>query len=153
MNNNSINISSIPSTLLNQKSNRIITTNIEDIDMISLPLSSTSHIPLGYSQCSPFPQKKMSLDINDTSTSPYMNIFPYNTSKLGCNCKHSQCLKRYCECFTRMKYCDPSICCCKNCYNTHKNEVSLIHLIYYHRKREQKPFIITCRNHLCHLRR
>ena len=153
MNNNSINISSIPSTLLNQKSNRIITTNIEDIDMISLPLSSTSHIPLGYSQCSPFPQKKMSLDINDTSTSPYMNIFPYNTSKLGCNCKHSQCLKRYCECFTRMKYCAPSICGCKNCYNTHKNEVSLIHLIYYHRKREQKPFIITCRNHLCHSRR
>jgi hypothetical protein len=43
--------------------------------------------------------------------------------KMSCNCKNSQCLKLYCECFSAMLYCDPKICSCKNCINNTENEV------------------------------
>lgn len=45
------------------------------------------------------------------------------TKKITCNCKNSQCLKLYCECFSKLAYCDPEICCCKGCANTKENEV------------------------------
>ena len=35
---------------------------------------------------------------------------------LGCNCKKSKCLKRYCECFANGKYCNS--CNCVDCHNT-----------------------------------
>ena len=56
--------------------------------------------------------KKMSIDLDDDITNS--NIA--NKKITGCNCKNSGCLKRYCECFSRMKYCD-STCQCKNCHN------------------------------------
>ena len=56
--------------------------------------------------------KKMSIDLDDDITNS--NIA--NKKIMGCNCKNSGCLKRYCECFSRMKYCD-STCQCKNCHN------------------------------------
>ncbi|KAJ8768624.1 hypothetical protein K2173_023528 [Erythroxylum novogranatense] len=37
-----------------------------------------------------------------------------------CNCKHSRCLKLYCECFASGTYCDG--CNCVNCYNNAENE-------------------------------
>ncbi|XP_012076723.1 protein tesmin/TSO1-like CXC 5 isoform X3 [Jatropha curcas] len=37
-----------------------------------------------------------------------------------CNCKHSRCLKLYCECFASGTYCDG--CNCVNCYNNVENE-------------------------------
>ncbi|KAJ8750755.1 hypothetical protein K2173_015936 [Erythroxylum novogranatense] len=37
-----------------------------------------------------------------------------------CNCKHSRCLKLYCECFASGTYCDG--CNCANCYNNVENE-------------------------------
>ena len=61
--------------------------------------------------------KKMSIDIDDDITNPNME----NKKNMGCNCKNSGCLKRYCECFSRMKYCDVN-CQCKNCLNNIKNE-------------------------------
>ena len=61
--------------------------------------------------------KKMSIDIDDDITNPNMA----NKKIMGCNCKNSGCLKRYCECFSRMKYCDAN-CQCKNCLNNLKNE-------------------------------
>ena len=61
--------------------------------------------------------KKMSIDIDDDDTNPNMA----NKKCIGCNCKNSGCLKRYCECFSRMKYCDAS-CQCKNCLNNIKYE-------------------------------
>ncbi|KAL5698465.1 hypothetical protein ACHQM5_029497 [Ranunculus cassubicifolius] len=39
-----------------------------------------------------------------------------------CNCKHSRCLKLYCECFASGVYCDG--CNCVNCYNNVENEAS-----------------------------
>ncbi|GMH13686.1 hypothetical protein Nepgr_015527 [Nepenthes gracilis] len=39
-----------------------------------------------------------------------------------CNCKHSRCLKLYCECFASGTYCDG--CNCVNCCNNVKNEVA-----------------------------
>jgi hypothetical protein len=44
-------------------------------------------------------------------------------TKINCNCKNSQCLKFYCECFSTMLYCDPKVCSCKKCFNNSKNEV------------------------------
>ena len=61
--------------------------------------------------------KKMSIDLDDDITNP--NVIKKNN--MGCNCKNSGCLKRYCECFSRMKYCDIN-CQCKNCYNNVKHE-------------------------------
>ncbi|XP_026448802.1 protein tesmin/TSO1-like CXC 5 [Papaver somniferum] len=39
-----------------------------------------------------------------------------------CNCKHSKCLKLYCECFASGVYCDG--CNCVNCNNNVENEAS-----------------------------
>ncbi|KAK9697688.1 hypothetical protein RND81_08G054300 [Saponaria officinalis] len=39
-----------------------------------------------------------------------------------CNCKHSRCLKLYCECFASGVYCDG--CNCNNCCNNVENEVA-----------------------------
>lgn len=52
-------------------------------------------------------------------------------SRTVCNCKNSQCLKLYCECFSTMSYCDPKLCSCKNCMNTVENEVKLHNIIKY----------------------
>ncbi|KAL3535736.1 hypothetical protein ACH5RR_004197 [Cinchona calisaya] len=39
-----------------------------------------------------------------------------------CNCKHSRCLKLYCECFASGIYCDG--CNCVNCFNNIENEAA-----------------------------
>ncbi|XP_022946846.1 protein tesmin/TSO1-like CXC 5 isoform X1 [Cucurbita moschata] len=39
-----------------------------------------------------------------------------------CNCKHSRCLKLYCECFASGIYCDG--CNCINCYNNVENDTA-----------------------------
>ncbi|GAA0148180.1 hypothetical protein LIER_07699 [Lithospermum erythrorhizon] len=39
-----------------------------------------------------------------------------------CNCKHSRCLKLYCECFASGMYCDG--CNCVNCHNKVENEAT-----------------------------
>jgi len=38
----------------------------------------------------------------------------------GCNCKRSNCLKLYCECFTSKEYCKN--CNCTGCYNNVEND-------------------------------
>ena len=54
----------------------------------------------------------MFIDLDNDITNP--NIV--NKKITGCNCKNSGCLKRYCECFSRMKYCDGNYQS-KNCLN------------------------------------
>ncbi len=103
--------------LLDQKRNRI-NLNIEDsdIEMKSLNKLNSKHIKS--IQEVNLKEKKMSIDLNDD----YLNNNNNENKKIiGCNCKNSGCLKRYCECFTRMKYCD-SNCQCKNCFNKIEHE-------------------------------
>lgn len=47
----------------------------------------------------------------------------------SCNCKRSQCLKLYCECFAAGGYCLPS-CSCLNCSNTEADAA----VVDYHRQ-------------------
>ncbi|XP_020571126.1 protein tesmin/TSO1-like CXC 5 [Phalaenopsis equestris] len=44
------------------------------------------------------------------------------TRKKNCNCKHSRCLKLYCECFASGVHCDG--CNCANCCNNGENEAT-----------------------------
>ena len=107
--------------LLDQKRHRIIETDLDDIEMKPSSLSCISKERIRYGFGSQVSQKKFSADFNDPS-------FDNSKGEIFCNCKNSQCLKRYCECFTRMKYCDPNICTCQNCFNTNLHEVNKCYL-------------------------
>ena len=112
--------------LLDQKRNRInINTDDSDIEMKPTPPSTFNKYN---NKIKYFPdlnqksEKKMSIDLNDNFINNNSNNTENNKIKIiDCNCKNSGCLKRYCECFTRMKYCD-SNCQCKNCFNTLEHE-------------------------------
>uniref|UniRef100_A0A7S2SIY3 CRC domain-containing protein n=1 Tax=Rhizochromulina marina TaxID=1034831 RepID=A0A7S2SIY3_9STRA len=41
-----------------------------------------------------------------------------------CNCRRSNCLKLYCECFASGIYCQLDQCHCVNCYNNFENEAT-----------------------------
>lgn len=43
----------------------------------------------------------------------------------GCNCKKSNCLKKYCECFNNNIFCGNN-CKCKNCKNIKTMEINVI---------------------------
>ena len=122
-NTNGENIEKNNITLLDQKRNRILSQNSlndSDIEMNKTPLSSLN---MNHPKINFFPNipqildKKMSIDLNENQNNNFQN----NKNEIGCNCKNSFCLKRYCECFTRMKYCNSS-CQCKNCFNTNLHE-------------------------------
>jgi len=49
--------------------------------------------------------------------------------KNSCNCKNSQCLKLYCQCFSKFDFCDPEFCSCKGCANTKENEVNIFKIL------------------------
>lgn len=44
--------------------------------------------------------------------------------RVCCNCKKSNCLKLYCECFSNKVYCRG--CSCTNCFNTKEKEESRV---------------------------
>lgn len=44
-------------------------------------------------------------------------------NKQYCNCKNSNCLKLYCDCFKFGRYCKPQLCSCLECFNNHNYEI------------------------------
>jgi hypothetical protein len=63
-----------------------------------------------------------------------------------CTCKRSNCLKKYCVCFTAGLSCDPDKCRCVNCKDPHRTNSRVaqrpFHHIYYtptkkHRREEE----------------
>jgi hypothetical protein len=44
-----------------------------------------------------------------------------SSKKICCNCKKSQCLKLYCECFAKQLFC--AGCNCVNCLNIEENRL------------------------------
>jgi hypothetical protein len=116
-----------------QKRNRMDDSKVENLDILQIDseienkagelndTSSDVNMKSSYQQKNKVYQmnnhdqficKKMSIDLDDDITNPSMA----SKKLMGCNCKNSGCLKRYCECFSRMKYCN-SNCQCKNCFN------------------------------------
>ena len=89
-----------------------------DINIKSLHLQKNKIYPMNQlNSHDQFICKKMSIDLDDDIN----NSISGNTKLNTCNCKNSGCLKRYCECFSKMKFCDVN-CQCKNCLNNIKNE-------------------------------
>ena len=56
----------------------------------------------------------------EKQTSGLLNAGKFSR-KICCNCKKSQCIKLYCECFVRQAFC--SGCNCVNCLNIEENRV------------------------------
>ena len=77
-----------------------------------------SHVPIlsrGYGspepeEASPIVKVKLPLD----------KAPPSSTGRRTCNCKRSNCLKLYCDCFASGEYC--SNCNCDGCYNNYEGE-------------------------------
>ncbi|XP_074568058.1 protein tesmin/TSO1-like CXC 5 isoform X2 [Curcuma longa] len=87
-----------------------------------LPLHPSASLPMSLSSIS-----SISVATKPQSPKSRQDTQPvYNTKdgtptrKRNCNCKHSKCLKLYCECFASGVYCDG--CNCTNCCNNVENE-------------------------------
>ncbi|CAK9172765.1 unnamed protein product [Ilex paraguariensis] len=61
---------------------------------------------------SPKAQPRPNIDVKDSTPK----------KQKQCNCKHSRCLKLYCECFSSGVYCDG--CNCVTCHNNVENEAA-----------------------------
>ena len=126
-----------------QKRNRMNSTEIENINQLEIdldaikmddlydnisdigPKSATHQKKPLLNESQQISCKKMSIDLDDDQSMS-------NVKKgMSCNCKNSGCLKRYCECFSRMKYCDEN-CQCKNCFNVVQHEQERSNAIRYY---------------------
>ncbi|XP_030972729.1 protein tesmin/TSO1-like CXC 5 [Quercus lobata] len=93
---------------------------IRQLDFTEFPVKPISVVPHSH-----LPPRIPLSTINSESprSQPQLNINASNDTpkrKKHCTCKHSKCLKLYCECFAGGIYCDG--CKCANCYNDVENE-------------------------------
>ncbi|XP_047053673.1 protein tesmin/TSO1-like CXC 6 isoform X1 [Lolium rigidum] len=74
----------------------------------------------------PVPRPPVAVPLRPESPKPRGRLFDGKdgtpTKKKCCNCRHSKCLKLYCECFASGIYCDG--CNCTNCFNNVENEAA-----------------------------
>ncbi|KAK4590693.1 hypothetical protein RGQ29_021031 [Quercus rubra] len=93
---------------------------IRQLDFTEFPVKPISVVPHSHlppriplsTINSEAPRSRPQLNINGSNDTP--------KRKKHCTCKHSKCLKLYCECFAGGIYCDG--CKCANCYNDVENE-------------------------------
>ncbi|XP_074590183.1 protein tesmin/TSO1-like CXC 5 [Curcuma longa] len=91
------------------------------------PQPQQQSLPVPMPTLSPLPASRPSVPLS-VPESPKKRSRPgYETKegtprKKNCNCKHSRCLKLYCECFASGVYCDG--CNCTNCCNNAENEAA-----------------------------
>ncbi|CAI9780354.1 unnamed protein product [Fraxinus pennsylvanica] len=73
---------------------------------------------------SPHPSVRPAVKPESPRARPRQNLAEVNDGtpkkQKQCNCKHSRCLKLYCECFASGVYCDG--CNCVNCHNNIEND-------------------------------
>ena len=118
--------------LLDQKRKRIIldsTINDIDVEMKKSPLSTMN---INHSKLNFFPnitetiEKKMSIDLNENQNN---NLNNNNKNEIGCNCKNSFCLKKYCECYQIGMKCSLN-CKCLDCKNRNNFDKKLFEINY-----------------------
>lgn len=90
---------------------------------VSRDFFSIDHIILENTDQSCSLKKKLNLNSPEPKFTENKTLPSNSTKKITCNCKNSQCLKLYCECFSTLGFCDPNFCSCKGCSNTNENEV------------------------------
>ncbi|KAL5222241.1 hypothetical protein ABZP36_026954 [Zizania latifolia] len=77
-------------------------------------------------QAQPVPRPPVAVPLKPESPKPRARLYEGKdgtpTKKKCCNCRHSKCLKLYCECFASGVYCDG--CNCSNCFNNVQNETA-----------------------------
>jgi hypothetical protein len=76
------------------------------------------------------PENSLNLKSPDSKNKIQNTPLTLPKKKITCNCKNSQCLKLYCECFSTLGFCDPNVCSCKECSNTKENEVIIFNSNY-----------------------
>ncbi len=57
--------------------------------------------------------------LQDEGSKPLVNMVNINIQKTKCTCSKTQCVKKYCECFSNGKFCVD--CECENCHNIPEN--------------------------------
>ncbi|KAL9224511.1 hypothetical protein vseg_000537 [Gypsophila vaccaria] len=107
------------------------TSSSQPPSQIQPPASSSSQLSLSVSLLKPESPRGRPLSNGD-------NIDATLKRKKQCHCKHSRCLKLYCECFASGVYCDG--CNCNNCFNNVENESARREAVEATLERNSKAF-------------
>ncbi|KAL6845527.1 hypothetical protein ACP4OV_025022 [Aristida adscensionis] len=88
---------------------------------VAVPIPQLRPMPV-----QPVPRPPVAVPLKPESPKPRGRLYEGKdgtpTKKKCCNCRHSKCLKLYCECFASGSYCDG--CNCTNCFNNVQNDLA-----------------------------